>query len=493
MKKLIPLILLLAVMLSGCKLNDSIAEIKERFINPAVEKAKTGNVGSANEKTAVISEFNIITDRSKLTPFTAPEIVGKRLSPEYISEFVQTSSYEKLIPFISSWIYGTEGSLLGTKYGLISIDGTVVLDGVLSAVNPLQIIGADGKPIKLGILELVKYDAETGTKKSAICSESGAWITGFDFEKVIPMSKGALCISNSKDNLAKCYSRDGKVLFDTADFQIRAALAPDSVSDLAIEGNDFMKIKYSNGQHGYIDATGIILNLGAEFPAYHTDNRAFTEGIGVICIGDSWRYMKTDGTYAFDKFFQEAHSFVGGIAVAREEGTLYIIDTQGEPLKAFPGVTELKIYPNYIYADGQYLNRSTFEHMQVNGINAAPYRDGFWAKAENGIYAQAQGTDPVFLSGAKDLLDGSGGLFLVKLEDDSTAVLDKDSRAVAAGGDLKFVTDAANDSVYVISGKKLLSSEGKLLADGLFVKDGEPVIAPFSGLGFCSEIGRAPV
>ena len=70
-KRMIPLALCLALLLTGCGLTDQWNTVKEEYIDPAVERAD-GDV--AEEDNGIVAP-NVATDREELTDFVPFESV----------------------------------------------------------------------------------------------------------------------------------------------------------------------------------------------------------------------------------------------------------------------------------------------------------------------------------------------------------------------------------------------------------------------------------
>lgn len=494
MKKIIPVIMLLALVLSGCGLTDQISEVRERYIDPAIEKASNGGVDTYIDDTGFVSSWNVLTNRTLYTEYEPETRIASRLSDAYIGELVASASYGRIMPYIASCVYGTDGSVLGVKYGLVSERGTIVLDGVLDGVTALTFTDSNGAETPLGIYVLGKYDEASGTTSYAVCGADGSWATDFDYTDVVPMALGALCIEDEQANLAVCYGSDGKVVFDTSTFSNLNLLAEGTVRLFTDYGNGYMRFQYKTGSYGYIVTSGEILNLSRidELPVSFDESVTFSEGKAAVKVGTSWYYILADGTYAFDQIpFEEAYSFHGGMAVVKMDGLYSVINTDGEALHTFHDVSSVELTDSWLLVDGAYYSRSTFEQTTVDGAAATVYSGGFWAAADGGVKAVDTNSVSYFFSGASELTDYAGSLWLMRLADGTMAVMDSYSRVIVSGSDLALVTDAVTGDVYIRSGDSLYGADGSLMADGLLLRNGQCDFPPVDGMSLCATASSA--
>ena len=130
-KRMIPLALCLALLLTGCGLTDQWNTVKEEYIDPAVERAD-GDV--AEEDNGIVAP-NVATDREELTDFVPFESVYTRADGETISTLTVSDSYGRLLPFAG---------------GLVTEGGEIVLDPVLQSITAAS-YESGGATMYLGI------------------------------------------------------------------------------------------------------------------------------------------------------------------------------------------------------------------------------------------------------------------------------------------------------------------------------------------------------
>ena len=441
-KRMIPLALCLALLLTGCGLTDQWNTVKEEYIDPAVERAD-GDV--AEEDNGIVAP-NVATDREELTDFVPFESVYTRADGETISTLTVSDSYGRLLPFAG---------------GLVTEGGEIVLDPVLQSITAAS-YESGGATMYLGIYILQNTDG-----MYAVCGADGSWISGFDYVSVYPMEIGVLCVTDEDANLGVCYAEDGTQVFDTANFSDRSMMAAGSLSALAQYGNGYMFCTYADGEKSFLRADGTALNRNEGRTSYFEDALPFSEGYAAVRSNGLWGYVNTDGEYAVQPAYEQATSFVGGVAAVYGGGMWQIIDTTGTVRLQLPGVSEVTLGYGHIEADGTYYSTTTFEQAVFYGYTGVPIDGGFWVKGETGVRVFLTDGSQVYLSGASEVLGRSGDLWLVSLADGSSAVLDEYSRVIIYG-ECSFVHDQANGDTYIYSAQ----SQTLYDADGSFVADG---------------------
>ncbi len=441
-KRMIPLALCLALLLTGCGLTDQWNTVMEEYVDPAIERA---DGGEAEDDNGIIAP-NVATDREELTEYVPFEAVYTRAGVDTISALTPSGSYGRLLPFGG---------------GFVTESGEIVLDPVLESVAAAS-YESGGETIYLGIYILQNTDG-----LYAVCGADGSWISGFDYAAVYPMELGVLCVTDEEANLGVCYAEDGTQLFDTANFSDRSMMAANSLSSLAQCGSGYMLCTYQSGTKSFLRADGTALNRNVGRTSYFEDALPFSEGYAAVRNNGLWGYINTDGEYAVQPAYEQATSFVGGVAAVYGGGMWQIIDTTGAVRLQLPGVSEVTLGYGHIEADGTYYSTTTFEQAVFYGYTGVPIDGGFWVRGETGVRVFLTDGSQVYLSGAEEVLGRSGTLWLVRLSGGSTAVLDAYSRVVIYG-DCSFVHDQANGDTYIYSAESqtLYDAAGSFVADG---------------------------
>lgn len=443
MKKIFAAALILALFLSGCGFTEQLETVKEEYIDPVIERAQSGEA-VAIENTAVAAP-NVNTNRERLTDYVPFEAVYTRADGALIETLKPSSNYGRLLPFAG---------------GLVTESGEIVLDPVCTAVTTAAY------QTQTDTVYLDIYILENAEGMYAACGADGAWTTGFDYTAVLPMELGVLCIEDEQANLAVCYAEDGSVVFDTENFGERTNLQAGSISSLAQCEGGLMSIVYVNGQKGFISADGTVLNRASERASFFEDALPFSGGLAAVKTNGVWGYIDTNGEFSIDPAFEEAGSFVGNLAAVKREGTWCVIDKSGSVKREFSGVDGVTIGNGYVEAGGAYYT-TALEEATFYGYTGVPCDGGFWVAGENGVRVFRTDGSQVYFSGGTQLLGRSGEVWLVKLADGTTAVMDAYSRVVVSG-DCSFIEDAATGVTYIYDADsgRLYDESGSYLASG---------------------------
>ena len=405
-KRIIPLALLCAFLLTGCGLSEQWDTVREQYIDPAIERAEGD---SQPDEDAVVAP-NLATDRSGLEEFAPFEAVYSRLSPSPLTELEPSTSYGRLLPF--------DG-------GLVTESGRIVLDPVLESIETASFESGPGREY------LAMYILQNAEGRYAVCAADGSWCSGFDYVSVYPMELGALCVTDEEANLAVCYAGDGSVVFDTANFSDRVMMAAGSVSTLAQSEGGLMLCTYQRGTKSFLRADGTALNRDQGRTSYFDDALPFSEGLAAVKNNGLWGYIDTNGEYVVQPQYEQATSFTGGCAA--------------------------------VYGGGMW----QIEPAVFYGYTGIPADGGYWVKGETGVRVFLSDGSQVYFSGAESLLGRSGELWLVELADGEQAVMDKYSRVVIYG-ECSFVSDEATGETYIYNPgtRTLYDADGVFVASG---------------------------
>ena len=443
MKKLMPIALCLVLLLSGCGLSEQIAAVREEYIDPAIERADSGNLDQP-ESDSVLTGPNISTDRSLISDVPVYEPLYSRAQEGYMSVLEE----------------GWSGTLLPIGSGLATSEGEIVLDPVLASATP-AVCTVEGEEYTLQI-----YILENSEGMFAACSAYGDWVTDFAYTEIIPFELGVLCISDAEANLAVCYSSEGEVLFDTADFSARGQLAPGSVASLAQYGSGYMLCEYANGQWGFLSTDGTFLNRDSDLPSYFDGASPFSNGLAAVSNNGAWGYINAEGGFVIERQYEQATPFAGGHAAVLSGGNWSVINTSGTVVLELGAVSAVTVTPGYIEADGTYYTVNDYTEAVFFGYTGIPCDEGFWVRGTNGVRVFRSDGTQVYFSGGAALLDNVAGLWLVELADGIVAAMDDYSRVVAAGVS-EIVTDGLTGLPYAITEDgSLYDSSGALVAQG---------------------------
>ena len=287
----------------------------------------------------------VFTDWSGLTTEAAPQEIYTRLTPEPM-ETLRPGDYGALLPFSSSTRFATGdgwGWELGGLKGLVTAEGMIVLDPVCSSVSRLVRYSAEEGEIVCPFLVLEKllYDPDAPdagewnrgwVERCAVCAEDGSWCTDFVYTNVLGSPLGALCVRSEQENLAECLSARGRVVFDTKDWDVRAELAPWSVTQLNdIPAEGWAPVQLNSGRDVFLNARGAVMPMRQAL--WIEIAEPFSEGLAAVRVDGLWGFLDERGALAIEPQYSGVGygGFLDGYTIVYTDGRLRsaVIDRAG--------------------------------------------------------------------------------------------------------------------------------------------------------------------
>lgn len=443
---------------------------------------------------ALTEPSGVFTNWSHLTEYAPPENLYSRLQAGPMEKLAPSKDHGRLLPFEGESVYsaGEYAWQVGSKYGLVTMDGCIVLDPVCSNIYRLSNYDYAGNTTTyydMLVLEKTVYDPETAydewnrgyTTVYALAALDGSWVTDFAFSSIYGSAAGAICCRDYEENLAVCYGEDGGVVFDTADWPLREQMENYTLYSLMYYAEGYAPVQLKDGSWVFVDLQGGTLDAadGERLDwAY-----GFSCGVAAVEVDGLMGYIDKAGQWAVEPQYRYVNNFSHDRAiVTTPEGTCYAIDPTGRRLYEFPGdamlePTEDGGYCYYVYIDNEskYYDEN-FELVTIGGQPAKHnYGAGFFAMRDDGITVMADGRE-LFIPGA-DGVTRCGDLFIA-IEYDETSytyrglLLDKDGNILLEAENGSFsqivddvtgeryitkVSDAGGQSVYSMAGELLVS------------------------------------
>lgn len=464
------MILVSALLLSGCGLAEQVKTIKDDYLIPSIEAAREGG-GNSDSSPDVVAHWDCLGDYE---PF---EEVGFRLENDALTVF-RTGNYSRVVPFEAAVVGGVP------VYGLSTPEGKVLLDGVLSGCES-AVWYKSGRPQRMGVY--IVSETAGDTRSYGLIASDGSWATDIKYSEIIPCSMGCVCVYDLEKNYAVCYGEDGSVVFDTANFASLHMVESGYIETMAAGSSDgWMPIKYTNGQFGFMNARGAILNRDAQIASMFDDALPFSEGLAAVLTGGIWGYISADGNWATGRLFSSVSQFRGGTATAVAGGSAVAINTSGEVICTFPAGAKAESVGGGCYRvdDGEKVTYcgADLAPVTIDGATAEYGGDGiFWAAEDGGIKIR-DGSNYVFVSGAaKYRCTDGAGMYIVELADGTAAAADSSGRIPALGS--SFTADSCTGETYI------LSEDGSEAygADGVPAANGVVSAAVFDGCFLCAD------
>jgi len=224
----------------------------------------------------------IYADWSKLEKAEAPAEVGTRLSEGPLTTLTPSDDYGLLMPYVGGRVYSADSwGWTETRYGLVTKDGCVVLDPILSSVWTTNT--DDGFVYVLNKAPEDAENMENPIELSAICAADGSWCTDFIYSSAYWSGEYLRCYAI--DGYGCLMDKDGNIVFELSDIAYEEALS-DSYGDydewlLQYSGlnyeSGYVNMELQDGRCAYFDMEGNILRSD-EFDGYCYSRYVFTDG-----------------------------------------------------------------------------------------------------------------------------------------------------------------------------------------------------------------------
>ena len=239
------------------KETEVITEVTER---PSSETTKGTDIshatGSETDPSATVDDLNFVEASTETTApdknVKLPEEIFTRLTADPITEFVPSSEYGKVYPFLGNTrISGTELRL----YGLFDESGRIVCDPIFNYISPCgdtgYIVTGYSGPSPM-----------TGSKFGYV-SADGSYFSGIKYDW-ISNRNGILCFINTSDEVVKCANFDPKTNSFTETFELKAFKGENEYANLChivdnrylLYGDDYDFLTYAvDGKTGEVITT----------------------------------------------------------------------------------------------------------------------------------------------------------------------------------------------------------------------------------------------
>lgn len=256
------------------------------------------------------------------------EEVYTRLSSEPMPELVLAEDYGPLLPYVGGKMSGDWWDY--DRYGLVTLDGTIVTDSVYSGVWQLFNTGAERGNLPIYVLETVVTgkDGEEPERRCAMAALDGSWITGFDYRSIQAIAPDRIWAVEGNG--------DGVMFNALLEEQWRLPLPTGEepwVFQGGMEGNTW----WSDGV-GIVQGKGILTPDGrliSNEGQTWENLQGFQEGLSVAMGQGSelWGYVNLAGDWVIPPQYVRCNNFQAGAAIVdTPEGIRQVLDTTGTVL-----------------------------------------------------------------------------------------------------------------------------------------------------------------
>ncbi|MGE4352813.1 MAG: WG repeat-containing protein [Oscillospiraceae bacterium] len=286
----------------------------------------------------------IYADWSKLTKPVQPADVGTRLTEGELTSLTPSDSYGPLMPYIGGELTAEEmgSAWLNYQYGLVTLDGCVVLDPVLDSV---YIISKDSAYAFI----LGRHHQVDGAmvERYALCASDGSWCTDFLYSDIFSYDDGLIRLLDVRydadgnftgDMENSCLMDfDGNVVLNFSGISPEMVTDPEDKASLQYDfagySDGFVRLM-SEGRYVYIDAAGKLLRSD-EFDGYCASANAFSNGRAIVQLEKNglWGVLGTDGRWLIEPKFAELDWYNNGAAIAKTtDGRTLAVDEDGNKI-----------------------------------------------------------------------------------------------------------------------------------------------------------------
>lgn len=325
------------------------------------------------------------TDWSALTPYEGLQTAGRRFYPEYTDTLLPRGDYGPLIAYtgasltyLPSW---TDEGQPWTyhRYGLATLDGTVVTDPVFESAYPFYAYRSDlelGRTAPFLILTRTIETEDGPELRGAVAAPDGSWCTGFDY---LPYTEGSgarswdgyLSLADVEQECVVILDTKGREVFRLDRQDTPLDEFPDewwlsSLLDQLSLGGGFLCWQHRSAedyQPSYAElydlSTGEILETPELIQAY-----PFSQGLAPAQDAQTglWGYLSEDGNWAISPVYSTACGFLRDCAIVTQEQNYLLIDRQGTVLRDF-GPHDAYRWDTYIHvSDSLWLDEDLREY-----------------------------------------------------------------------------------------------------------------------------------
>lgn len=403
MKRLFPLTLALVLALSACASSGP----------PMAETPAPSGAATPTQTPAPTGPL-VYTDWSQLTPYEKPEQPISKFTRRYAGftdALIPAEDYGFLIPFPGAVVTRSAEDSWGgwmedyNLYGLMTLDGEVVVDPVFSsAYAPSMWDEPSQQSRKLDCLILQKVvQDENGEPVSvaAVCARDGSWCTGFDYsydwelmldspnKEVVPMRRiGDGSRLPFYQDLVFLDVHTGEEL-KTIGLSKVLERWPDVAWSLMynLRYDERYAIFSGDTDHYLFDAETGEAHVLEEILDTKIDSpyaAAFSEGLCPVKTASGWGYIDGSGHRVISPAYEQADAFENGRALVVDQKTGYYayIDRSGKTVFTFPeGVNSINRFGEFISYKSRgrrYFLDKDLKHVPLPEDFIDPYKQGDW-------------------------------------------------------------------------------------------------------------------
>jgi len=454
--------ILILLLVSACKKAETPQE------NPSPEPVQSPSpVPPPSPQPEVV--LDVLTNFDALTPFVPQHTLHTRLRDGALPELIPSDDYGMLLPYTSAVIL-EDGSLLISKYGLVTIDGIIVTDLIYDSIDKAEYLhgwytGTEGDIFPAYKLSVYIPDGINSTNRNvAACAMDGSWITSFDYTDII-FTKDVILLYRDEHTLnIDVINYEGKHLYNMKDMRWASSALGNTWTGVQME---IIADRYAHVRTGSSSFAFIDLLTGSARSTRFISVDPFIDGIAPVGVGIRntyyviWGLMNTDFEVIIQPRYYSMPFFRYGRAIVqRRDDSQFVINTRGETLYNVPDGHRLnQSYegPNFILHNELGANPEpkflTSDFKEIIPIEGPFTIDFFYPRyLDNGWYTTGNehgshlitGTDVQFFPEI-DFIDFTDGEFIIHVKN-----YEDENRFTKKQG------------VMTLSGEEIISSESNV-------------------------------
>ncbi len=353
MKRLLPMLLGLALALSACtggaqddtlalNFSDAPSQTETDSAPPPVDPQTT------TEPVTLPSGLHVTTDWSKYSPRTQAKAKYTRISEDFVADFHPMDDLGRVYPYAAAPLFSNYEDgyswLAGYRWGLIDRSGRILTDGTYENIQPLgDIYGPPGyHPVAPPLWQVSRvidvvpqtYDDSQGNEYTyydgktvyGVIAMDGSFATGCVFSNVQPMGSSYFLAVRDWDK------RDMVVCDLSGTPMFTGKVIPSKAEWWYLDYGDdlFLLTLGRSGEQTecrYLDSTGKTV-LGPYAKA-----SPFCEGLASASPdGENWGFVDKTGQWVVPPTYDFCEDFSDGRAVCSDGSTYMLIDQTGREL-----------------------------------------------------------------------------------------------------------------------------------------------------------------
>lgn len=353
MKRMICILLLLALLLTGCTASDSTGNTCRAEDDAAADNTLHGETPAEDDLPVVETEpdtepdtsgttasgITVHTDYTYYTPHQSIQQVYTRLTEEFIPDLQPSDEYGMLYPYVGSLLYSVGGNgysyQAGEMYGFVDAAGRIVADATYTGVQMLSYYDYQtGASVRVPMLSfsrpgestLVEGDGWSYINHQTLYGLStldGSFVLPCEYEYISALGCGVVVMENYLSDTFTLYDFEGNILLTEQDLALGSRREEYSYSSM--QYNDgYFSIQLTDGRW-ILGSDGSLLHG----PYYNINT--YRGGLAAASPdGEHYGFVDYDGNWVIEPIYNAAYCAGDNRFLAFGNGSeIIVFDAQG--------------------------------------------------------------------------------------------------------------------------------------------------------------------